>query len=256
MPIPIREPVPLVRRAERAWFAPTSCIGHKATFRRMAAREPPRATNAGGPAARDECVGHERERGRSARPLAIASSAASDCRGGRSIGTPCRPCCWSHGRGARRRGAAGWCARWSSARLALARTRRWAAAAQIMPLSIAVRAAPCCLHARARGAALWLPRRRFTGCPRPPPYPPPPPRSAPRPRLSVSPVSPCAMPLARIPRPLHPRQQQPHNPPLFGRLCRCAASREESTLVRAASMAVRHSAAPRGLVQAHARSRV
>ena len=49
----------------------------------MAAREPPRATNAGGPAARDECVGHERERGRSARPLAIASSAASDRRGGR-----------------------------------------------------------------------------------------------------------------------------------------------------------------------------
>ena len=49
----------------------------------MAAREPPRATNAGGPAARDECVGHERERGRIARPLAIASSAASDRRGGR-----------------------------------------------------------------------------------------------------------------------------------------------------------------------------
>ena len=83
MPIPTREPVPLVRRAERAWFAPTWCIGHKATFRRMAAREPARATNAGGPAARDECVSHERERGRSARPLAIASSAASDRRGGR-----------------------------------------------------------------------------------------------------------------------------------------------------------------------------
>ena len=141
MPIPTREPLPLGRRAERAWFAPTSCIGHKATFRRMAAREPPRATNAGGPAARDECVGHECERGRSARPLAIASSAASDRRGGRVYWhTPCRPCCWSRGRGARRRGTAGWCARWGSARLALARTRRWAAAAQITPLSIAVRA--------------------------------------------------------------------------------------------------------------------
>ena len=150
---------------------------------------------------------HERERGRSARPLAIASSAASDCRGGRSIGTPCRPCCWSHGRGARRRGAAGWCARWSSARLALARTRRWAAAAQIMPLSIAVRAAPCCLHARARGAALWLPRRRFTGCPRPPPYPPPPSPPAYLSRPSCR--APCHWPTS-LGRP----KQQPHDPPL------------------------------------------
>ena len=83
MPIPTREPLPLGRRAERAWLAPTWGIGRTATFRRMAAREPARATNAGGPAARDECVGHERERGRSARPLAIASSAASDRRGGR-----------------------------------------------------------------------------------------------------------------------------------------------------------------------------
>ena len=65
MPIPTRDPVPLVRRADHAWLAPTSCIGHNATFRRMS-REPARATNAGGPAARDECVGHERERGRSA----------------------------------------------------------------------------------------------------------------------------------------------------------------------------------------------
>ena len=46
-------------------------------FRRVA------ATNAGGPAAREECVRHECERGRSARPLAIASSAASDRCGGR-----------------------------------------------------------------------------------------------------------------------------------------------------------------------------
>ena len=67
MPIPTREPLPLGRRAERAWLAPTWGIGRTATFRRMAAREPARATNAGGPAARDECVGHER--GRSAWPL-------------------------------------------------------------------------------------------------------------------------------------------------------------------------------------------
>ena len=168
--------------------------------------DPPRGKNASGTSASADVPPDRLQSPPRRRAIAVAAE---------SIGTPCRPCCWSHGRGARRRGAAGWCARWSSARLALARTRRWAAAAQIMPLSIAVRAAPCCLHARARGAALWLPRRRFTGCPRPPPYPPPPPRSAPHPRLSVSPVTPCAMPLARIPRPLHPPTAATQPSPLW-----------------------------------------
>ena len=68
------------------------------------------------------------------RPTAVAAE---------PIGTPCSPHCWSRGRRARRRGAAGRCAPWGSARLALGRTRRWAAAAQITPLSITVRAVPC-----------------------------------------------------------------------------------------------------------------
>ena len=96
MSIPTRDPVPLVRRADHAWLAPTSCIGHDATFRHMA-REPARATNAGGPAARDECV-----------PVTSASADVPPDRlqspprrratavAAESIGTPCRPCCWSH----------------------------------------------------------------------------------------------------------------------------------------------------------------
>ena len=131
--------------------------------------DPPRGKNASGTSASADVPPDRLQSPPRRRAIAVAAE---------SIGTPCRPCCWSHGRGARRRGAAGWCARWGSAPLALARTRRWAAAAQITPLSITVRAAPC-LHARARGAALRLPRRRFTGCPRPPPYPPPPSPSPP-----------------------------------------------------------------------------
>ena len=193
----------------------------------MAAREPPRATNAGGPAARDECVGHERERGRSARPLAIASSAASDCRGGRvhwhtvpPLLLVARP--WS---------AAPW-----RGRLVRALGQRPTRARPYAPLG-GCGSDHAAEHHSARRRTIPL---HATS---PPPLHVAPPCGS---RAVVSPAAPVphpthlrhsTLPPHRLlfvspldhatgshPRPLH-RQQQPRNLPLFGQLCRCAASR-------------------------------
>ena len=97
----------------------------------------------------------------------------------------------------------------------------------------------------------------------PAPHPPPPP---PPPLPACLAVSPCTMPLVRIPRPLHP-QEQPHSHPNAASLCPtwqacCLALLvEEGTRVSAASVAVRHSAAGlswagAGQVQARAGSRL
>ena len=140
MPIPTCDHVPLGRRAERSCLASTCCIGHRAP-NACVQPESRGVAGADSAAARESASGTSesadipRDRSHSP-PRRRATAVAAG-----SIGTPCCPCCWSRGRGARRRGAAGWCARWGSARLALARTRRWAAAAQITPLSIIVRAA-------------------------------------------------------------------------------------------------------------------
>ena len=198
----------------------------------MAAREPPRATNAGGPAARDECVGHERERGRIARPLAIASSAASDRRGGRVYWRTVPPLLLV---------ARPWSAAPRHGRLVRALGQRLTRARPDAPLGC-------------RGSDHAAEHRGA--------------------RRTMLPACPCTWRRAVAPPPIcltrlavrhatgpHPTTAPPPptaatQPSLFGRLCRCAASREESTLVRAASVAVRHSAASRGLVQARARSRV
>jgi len=79
MPVPTREPVPL-GRSRRAhvpranlvnWYTRRRSAAERQSgtvaMRQLAAREPARATNAGGAAARDECVGHAR--GRSIRSL-------------------------------------------------------------------------------------------------------------------------------------------------------------------------------------------
>ena len=79
MPVPTREPVPL-GRSRRAhvpranlvnWYTRRRSAAERQSgtvaMRQLAAREPTRATNAGGAAARDECVGHAR--GRSIRSL-------------------------------------------------------------------------------------------------------------------------------------------------------------------------------------------
>ena len=72
----------------------------------MALSENRRATNAGGTAGRDECAMNERERIRSSRLL--CNRLLSGERRPWRLSERCRPrCCCSHGRGARRRGAAG-----------------------------------------------------------------------------------------------------------------------------------------------------
>ena len=63
MPVPTRAPVPLGRSSQSARVSrqPGELV-RTTTAHRIAAREPARATNAGGAAARDECVGHARGR--------------------------------------------------------------------------------------------------------------------------------------------------------------------------------------------------
>ena len=65
MPAPTRAPVPLGRSSQsaRASRQPGESV-RTAPVCRIAAREPARATNAGGAAAHDECVGHARGRRR------------------------------------------------------------------------------------------------------------------------------------------------------------------------------------------------
>ena len=68
MPVPTREPVPLGRSSQSAHdLSQPGELVRTPPVCRIAAREPARATNAGGAAARDECVGHAR--GRSIRSL-------------------------------------------------------------------------------------------------------------------------------------------------------------------------------------------
>ena len=108
----------------------------------MALSENRRATNAGGTAGRDECAMNERERIRSSRLL--CNRLLSGERRPWRLSERCRPrCCCSHGRGARRRGAAGRCAPWAASdsrslgcAAGLPRLR-----CQITPLGITVRAA-------------------------------------------------------------------------------------------------------------------
>ena len=203
MPIPTREPLPLGRRSDRAWLAPTWCIGRTATFRCMATREsqrarpmradPPRRTNASGTSA-DAPPGR----------CAIASSAASDGRGGRAYWHAVPPSLLV----ARPQSAAP-----RRGRLVRALGQRPTRARSDAPLGCrgsdhaaehhGVRSLPI----GARGAALRLLRRRFTGCPRPPPYPPPPSPPAYLSRPSCR--APCHWPTS-LGRP----KQQPHDPPL------------------------------------------
>ena len=228
----------------------------------MAARGTARSQFRRGPAGPDECALNERERGHSARPLRNHLLGGERRPWRLSLLARRQPRCWSHGRGARHRGAAGRCAPRADARLALARRRRWAAAARITPLSITVRAA-------ARLPLSYRCTWRRPAAPAPPFYrlPPPliPPTSA-SPLPACLAVSPCTTPLARIPRPLHP-QEQPHSHPNAASLCPtwqacCLALLvEEGTRVSAASVAVRHSAAGlswagAGQVQARAGSRL
>ena len=140
MPVPTRDPVPL-GRSRRAhvpranpvnWYARRRSATLKPGSLRVRPMpaEPPHVTNASGT--------------RAAAPFArcaIASSAASDGRGGRAYWhPPCHPhCCVAR---PRRRGVAGRCAPWGSGRLALGRTRRSAARRRSRQLSITVRAVP------------------------------------------------------------------------------------------------------------------
>ena len=63
MPVPTREPVPLGRSSQSARdLSQPGELVRTTPVCRIAAREPARATNAGGAAARDECVGHARGR--------------------------------------------------------------------------------------------------------------------------------------------------------------------------------------------------
>ena len=135
----------------------------------MALSENRRATNAGGTAGRDECAMNERERIRSSRLL--CNRLLGGERRPWRLSERCRPrCCCSHGRGARRRGAAGRCAPWAAsdsrslgcaAGLPRLRSRRWASRCAPQPgcPPIGTRLSRCAAsHGPQRSATAWRER--------------------------------------------------------------------------------------------------
>ena len=219
MPAPTRAPVPLGRSSQsaRASRQPGESV-RMAPVCRIAAREPARATNAGGAAAHDECVG--RARGRSIRslrnrllggerrpwrPSLLARCAALNQLLGRTAAAPQR------GRPVRTLGQQP-----ARARLVAPLGCRGADHAA----RITVRAAPATRLCRPTPVSVHVAPpvqlRRGVSPATLPPTPPPPHATHYRhhhPRLPVSPVSHCALPPARrrIPRSFH-RQQQPSPP--------------------------------------------